>query len=159
MPKEQIHQEVKLQAGARVDKLLMFGQVRDVKVSVDGALIVYIGGTEKRLQLPYPFTAVDQRVLGPAEGPLLTLDFEPTRDEYISGRVHFPSGLIKTIDDMLEVHREALVIGEGASGKTVLAYGYGFRHQAKLCSALYLDCRDHLDALPMQERGRSESAG
>ena len=149
MPKEQIHQEVKLHSGAHVDKLLMFGKARDV-ISVDGVLVVYIGRTEKRLRV-YPFTAVDQRVLGPAEGPILTLDFEPTREEYISKSVHFPHGLIKTIDDMLEVHREALVIGEGASGKTVLAYGYGIRHQAKLCLALYLDCKDHLDALPMGE--------
>ena len=85
---------------------------------------------------------VKDRVLGAAEGPRLALDIEPTLDEFISGNVHFPPGLMKTIDDMLETHREALVIGKVASGKTILAYGYGFRHQARGESVLYLDCKE-----------------
>ncbi len=106
-----------------------------------------------------PFVPVKDRVLGPAEGPRLAFDIEPTRDEFISEKVHFPPGLMKELDDLLANHREALVVGPGASGKTILAYGYGFRHQG---SAFYLDCKEHVDTLDVgviRERvGTSQSS-
>ncbi len=96
-----------------------------------------------------PFVQLQDRVLGPAEGPRLAFDIEPTRDEFNSGNVRFSPGLIEAIGSILDTHREALVIGKAGSGKTTLAYGYGFTHQVMGGPVLYLDCKDHLDSLDL----------
>lgn len=106
---------------------------------VEGDYVVSIVGD--------PFVPLQDRVLGPAEGPRLAFDIEPTRDEFNSGSVRFPLGLLETIDRMLESHRETLVIGKAASGKTILAYGYGFEHQTRGGDVLYLDCKEHVGTL------------
>ena len=97
----------------------------------------------KHLGLPWsshPFTPVD-------EAPTLSKEeFAPTHDEFISGKVQVPPELVKDLDALLQVDHEVLVLGEVASGKTVLAWFYGFRHLARLHPALYLDCGKYRDA-------------
>ena len=93
-----------------------------------------------------PFVPINDRLLGPAEGPRLSFDLEPTRDEFFSEKVDLSLELVKKIGDMLAIYREALIIGKAASGKTTLAYGYGLKHQKK-GKTLYLDCKDHMSTL------------
>jgi hypothetical protein len=81
----------------------------------------------------YPFTHAN-------EAPIISPEFAPTAEEFKSGKVQVPEELIDRIDLALRSSREILVLGEPASGKTVLAWFYGFRHLAALRPALYLDC-------------------
>ena len=69
-----------------------------------------------------PFVPLKDKVLSPAEGPRMAFDIEPTFNEFSTGSVSFPSGLIDAIDKMLAANKEALIIGKAASGKTVLSY-------------------------------------
>ena len=118
----------------RVQKVILFDS--EVKGSIVQKMI--FGGN--------PFVPITDRLLGPAEGPMLAFDLEPTRDEFLSEKVNLSSELLRRIDKMLAIHREALIIGKAASGKTTLAYGYGLRHQ-KEGKTLYLDCKDHVNTL------------
>ena len=106
-----------------------------------------VKGDYKLTVIGNPFVPLKDRVLSPAEGPRMAFDIEPTFNEFSTGSVSFPLGLIDAIDKMLEENKEALIIGKAASGKTVLSYGYGFRHQSTSSSVYYLDCKDHLNTL------------
>jgi len=94
-----------------------------------------------------PFVHIDDRLLGPAEGPRLIFDLEPTREEFKAGNVRLPIEILKRVDNLLMSDREALIIGKAASGKTTLAFGYGLSHEVNGGLALYLDCKEYMENL------------
>lgn len=94
----------------------------------------------------YRLYRINERLLAPIEGPIMSNEFEPTLEEYKDGRVSVSQALVLRLDEQLQNDRECLVLGDAASGKTTLAYSYGLRHEAKGGIVFYVDCKDYQDS-------------